>query len=166
MHKEKAARMLGAQLLKTVFPFGQAAARTLHVTRAAVRELFAGEGEPPLQVIGDISCDIGGAIEFTHKVTTPDVPAFVYDPIDNEFRDGFAWRGVAVMSIDNLPAELPLESSLGFSEALKRFVPELAQADYDSDLDRCGLPPELLQAVILYRGEFTPAYEYMREFIS
>jgi len=135
------------------------------VTSAAARELFLNGGAPPLQVIGDISCDIGGAIEFTRKVTTPDTPVFVYDPIEDEVRDGFEGRGVAVMSIDNLPAEIPRESSLSFSAALKRFVPALAHADYDAELSGCGLPPEILQAVILFRGEFTPAYEYMREFI-
>jgi alpha-aminoadipic semialdehyde synthase len=70
------------------------------------------------------------------------------------------------MSIDNLPAEIPLESSVHFSEALKRIVPFLARADYDSGFESCSLPPEIRRAVILYRGEFTPTYAYMREFIT
>ncbi len=136
------------------------------VTSSSVRDLFSRERIPRLQVIGDISCDVGGAIEFMCKVTTPENPVFVYDPLKDEIRDGHEGRGVVVMSIDNLPAEIPLESSVSFSEALKGFVPSLAHADYDSDFASCGLPPEIRQAVILYRGAFTPDYEYMQEFIT
>jgi hypothetical protein len=35
-----------------------------------------------LQVIGDISVDLNGSIEFTEKVTTPDNPVFLYDLIN------------------------------------------------------------------------------------
>jgi len=136
------------------------------VTSASVRELFSRETEPRLRVIGDISCDVGGSVEFTRMVTTPDRPVFVYDPLADDIRDGYSGRGVVVMSIDNLPAEIPLESSVHFSEALKRIVPFLARADYDSGFESCSLPPEIRRAVILYRGEFTPTYAYMREFIT
>jgi len=136
------------------------------VTSASVRDLFSREGIPRLQVIGDISCDVGGAVEFMCKVTTQESPVFVYDPLKDKIRDGHGGRGVVIMSIDNLPAEIPLESSVSFSEALKGFVPSLAHADYDSDFASCGLPPEIRQAVILYRGAFTPDYEYMQEFIT
>lgn len=136
------------------------------VTSASVRDLFSSEAEPRLRVIGDISCDVGGSIEFTHEVTTQDRPVFIYDPLTDDVRYGCSGRGIVVMSIDNLPAEIPLESSAYFSEALKRFVPSLARADYDTEFERCSLPPEVRRAVILYRGEFTPDYAYMREFIG
>jgi alpha-aminoadipic semialdehyde synthase len=136
------------------------------ITSSAMRDLFSQDTDPRLRVIGDISCDVGGSVEFTRKVTTPDQPVFVYDPLTDDIRDGHSGRGIVVMSIDNLPAEIPLESSVYFSEALNSFVPSLARADYDSGFEDCSLPPEIRRAVILYRGGFTPAYEYMREFIS
>ncbi len=38
-----------------------------------------------------------------------------------------------IMSVDNLPCELPRESSEHFSAVLSEMVPALAQADFASD---------------------------------
>ncbi len=132
----------------------------------ALRDLFSGKEAPRLRIVGDISCDVGGSVEITRRVTTPMDPVFVFDPITETVRDGHKGRGVAVMAIDNLPAEIPLESSAYFSGALKAFVPALARADFDAELPECGLPPEIQRAVILYRGEFTPSFSYMQEFVT
>ena len=135
------------------------------ITKASVKALFSHMPVPRLRVISDISCDIEGAVEFTHKVTTPEHPVFLYDPLNDSYTDGFQGPGLAVMAIDNLPAEIPLESSIHFSGTLKRFVPALAAADFTSDFDQCRLPPEIRRAVILYRGSFTPDYTYMQDFL-
>ncbi len=70
------------------------------------------------------------------------------------------------MAVDNLPAEISLESSVFFSQTLKPFIPALIAADFRADFSRCRLPDPLKRAVILFRGEFTPDYQYMRQFIS
>ncbi len=57
------------------------------VTKAAARELFGGD-PPLLRVIGDVSCDIGGSIEFTSRETAIDAPVYVYDPRQDTTRDG------------------------------------------------------------------------------
>jgi alpha-aminoadipic semialdehyde synthase len=44
------------------------------VTKDYVKRAYAGEGTPRLQVIGDISCDVEGAIEVTVRSTEPDKP--------------------------------------------------------------------------------------------
>jgi alpha-aminoadipic semialdehyde synthase len=69
------------------------------------------------------------------------------------------------MAVDNLPAEISLESSVYFSQTLLPFIPGLAAADFSNGFARCHLPPPLKRAVILFRGELTPNYEYMRNFI-
>jgi alpha-aminoadipic semialdehyde synthase len=69
------------------------------------------------------------------------------------------------MSIDNLPAEIPYESSVSFSKSLKPFVPGIAKADFSQDFDKCNLPKPAKKAVILYKGEFTADYKYMERFI-
>jgi saccharopine dehydrogenase (NAD+, L-lysine forming) len=46
------------------------------VDLAQVRKLY-GPGQPRLRVIGDISCDINGAIECNRACTEPDEPAYV-----------------------------------------------------------------------------------------
>jgi len=75
-----------------------------------------------LQVIGDISVDINGAIEFTDKVTSPGNPIFVYNPLNGKINDGYDGIGIVVMAVDNLPCEIPKESSQAFSDSLFPFI--------------------------------------------
>ena len=135
------------------------------VSKNSIKDLFQKEASPRLRIIGDISCDIGGSIEFTEKATTPSDPVFVYDPMADRIIDGIEGRGVAVMAIDNLPAEIPLESSVFFSTAIKPYIPEIALADYRTSFKNCRLPDPIKKAVVLYKGELTPDYEYMKKFI-
>ncbi len=135
------------------------------VSKAFLKDLFGGPTAPRLRILGDISCDIEGAIECTLKATDPHDPVFVYDPVRDAAVDGVVGPGPVVMSVYNLPAEIPLESSVFFSQSLKPFLPALAQADFGSCFDACQLPAPIKRAVILYRGEFTPEYDYMKAFL-
>jgi alpha-aminoadipic semialdehyde synthase len=135
------------------------------VTKAAARRLFGAAAPPLLRVIGDVSLDIGGSIEFTVKETHIDDPVYVYDPESDTIADGVAGRGPVVLAVGNLPCELSRESSEAFSAALSPFVPALAGADFSLPYAQLTLPPELRRALILHHGDFTPDYEYMRDFI-
>ena len=130
------------------------------VTKKDLKEI-----EHNLQVIGDISVDIEGAIEATVKATTPDNPVFTYNPDTNTFKDGYNEDGVVIMAIDNLPCELPADSSREFSKALLPFVPPIVKADYTMDFDKLELPSEVKKAVILHKGELTPDYKYIHKFL-
>jgi saccharopine dehydrogenase (NAD+, L-lysine forming) len=99
------------------------------VTKDYLRSAFAA-GQPKLRVIGDISCDIDGAIECTVKATEPGEPNFVYNPLTGDVRDGVEGEGVVVMAVDILPSELPRDASEYFSQVLLPYVPALASADY------------------------------------
>ncbi|GAB4432293.1 MAG: NAD(P)-dependent oxidoreductase [Anaerolineae bacterium] len=136
------------------------------LTRAQAAQLFAGGASPKLKVIGDISCDIEGGVEITLKPTSPDEPAFVWDPATDTAIDGVAGRGPVVMAIDNLPCELPVEASASFGDALLPFVPALAAANFTADFDSVALPPELKRATIIYQGKLTPSYEYLVQFLG
>lgn len=136
------------------------------LTKKYLKKLFSAEEKPRLRVIGDISCDIEGSVECTVCATTPENPVFVYDPIKETARDGVEGRGPVVMAVDNLPAEIPLESSVFFSRALKPLVPDIAKADFSGDFPDCHLPETVRKAVILYQGRFTPDYEYMKNFLK
>jgi len=118
-----------------------------------------------LQIIGDISIDINGAIEFTEKTTTPDSPTFVYNPETDTIKDGVEGKGIVVMGVDNLPCELPRESSNAFSTALVDFVPEILNADYTKKFRECVLSPEIKKAIILYHGKLTPDYQYIDKYL-
>ncbi len=135
------------------------------VTIPSLKKLWNLPQAPRLRIIGDISCDIEGSIECTVHTTSPDNPVFVFDPLEEKVFDGFEGRGVTVMAIDNLPAEISLESSISFSQALKSLIPSLVNADYSADFEHCSLSPALKKAVILYKGELTPDFNYMKKYV-
>jgi alpha-aminoadipic semialdehyde synthase len=118
-----------------------------------------------LQIVGDISVDINGAIEFTEKVTTPDNPVFTYDPLTSKIIDGYSGDGIVVMAIDNLPCEVPKDSSQAFNNSLIPFIPSIVKADFSVDFKDLNLPDEIKKAVILHRGKLTPDYEYIKNYL-
>ena len=118
-----------------------------------------------LKVIGDISVDINGAIEFTEKSTSPDSPSFVYHPLADTITDELADEGIVVMAVDNLPCELPRESSTAFSDSLFEFIPKIVKTDFTVDFDQLTIPQEIKRAMILHHGKLTPDYEYIKEYL-
>jgi len=136
------------------------------LSKQFTKEIFGRKEKPHLKVIGDISADVNGAIEFTEKTTSPDNPVFVYNPLTDTIKDGYEGEGIVVMAVDNLPCELPKESSESFSEILSRFVPQIMNADFSAlDFETIALPVEIKNAVILYRGKLTPAYQYINKYL-
>ncbi len=134
------------------------------VTKTYLRDALAA-GSLRLRVIGDISCDIDGAIEATVRSTEPGEPSFVYDPLTDETTDGVAGSGVVVMAVDILPSELPRDASEDFSRVLAEFIPALAAADYTAPFEDLALPAPIKRAVITHRGELTPDYRYLRQYL-
>jgi alpha-aminoadipic semialdehyde synthase len=136
------------------------------VTLEQLDALYDGP-RPRLRVIGDISCDIHGSVEATVKATEPDAPVFVYDLQRGEAVDGVMGQGPVIMAVDNLPAELPRDASEWFSCSLMPLVPSLAAANFEApSLEQTGLAPELSRAVIVYRGELAPGFEYLEEHLA
>jgi len=135
------------------------------VTKASLHQLYSGDQAPKLKVIGDISCDIEGAIQATVRSTEPGEPVFVYNPLTGQAPAGVAGNGPVIMAVDTLPCELPAESSADFSAVLRDFVAPIAAADYKLPFDKCALPPEIKRAVVAYQGELTPDYGYIEQFL-
>ncbi len=135
------------------------------VTKADLKRLYGGPQMPRLRVIGDVSCDVEGAIECTVKCTDPGDPVFVYDPFEDHAVDGFEGRGLVVLAVDILPSELPREASEYFSGVLMQYVPAIAQADYSVPFEELALPPEIRRAIIVYQGELTPDYRYLEQYL-
>lgn len=120
----------------------------------------------PLRVIGDISCDVTGAVEMTARTTTPSAPFFVYDPLQNRVDSDPQAPGVAVMAVDNLPGEVAREASAAFSSALAPWLPALLTADLTGDWPSCNLPSALKQAVMVFHGRLTPNFAYLQKYLS
>ena len=136
------------------------------VTKAYLKELFAGEEKPRLRVIGDISCDLEGAIEATVRATDPGNPIYVYHPDTGQTADGYKGEGPVIMAVDILPSELPRESSTDFSRVLREFIPAIAGADFSVDFEHLELPPPIKRAVIAHKGELTPDYRYLGKLVD
>ncbi len=136
------------------------------VTRKWAKNTYGNGKQPRLRVIGDISCDITGGVELTVKATMPDEPCYVVDPDSMESKSGVEGVGPVIMAVDNLPCELPRESSVSFSQALRDMVPDLAQADFSSRFETLLLPSHLKKAVVAHRGELTPTYRYLQGFLD
>jgi len=136
------------------------------VMKKYLKEKYSSGSVLPLRIIGDITCDIGGSIECNMIETDSGNPVYVYDPKTEEIKYGTSGNGPIVLAVDNLPCELPKESSTVFSTVLKEFIPALLKTDFDHDFDEVKLPAELKRAMILYHGKFTPDFQYMHEFIK
>ena len=133
------------------------------VTLQDLRALWAAEAQPRLRLITDISCDIGGGIETTVRSTTPSDPAYVYEVETDETPMGVAGRGPVMLTVDNLPCELPVESSQHFGDALVRFVPALDRCDWSRPVQDLVLPQEIARAIIVHHGRLTPTFDYLEK---
>ena len=134
--------------------------------RFLTKEYFKLKRNRKLDVICDITCDIDGAVEFTVKSTESDNPAYVYNPEDDSITDGFSGEGILDIAVDNLPTELPRNSSIEFSNSLNKFVSGIVNADFTKNFNEVDLPPEIKRAVIVYKGNLTEDFKYLEEFIK
>ena len=135
------------------------------ITKNYLKKLFRTGANPELRVISDITCDVEGSVECNLQTTDSGNPIYVYNPQTGKIKFGYEGSGVVVLAVDNLPCELPYDSSTGFSTALLPFIPEIIKADYTKDFKGLKLPPEIKNALILCHGEFTPDYKYLEKFL-
>jgi len=131
------------------------------VPRGLIEEIWR-EEKPRLRVIGDISCDVEGAVECTLECTEPDAPVYVYDVQQGSIIPGVAGDGPVVLAVDNLPCELPIESSRDFGDALMPFVADIARADFSRSLAELDLPAPIKRALIVHRGELTSGFRHLQ----
>jgi len=111
-----------------------------------------------LSVIADITCDVGGSIPTTIRAST--IPDPIYD-IDRETGSELPAFGkqtsISVMAIDNLPCELPRESSAEFGKQLMQWVIPALFEENSAILER---------ATIARDGDLTLEYMYLSDFVA
>ncbi len=122
-------------------------------------------GNLRLEVIGDVTCDPDGSVEITHMGTAIEDPVFVYNPETRKPVMGFEGDGVLVMAVDILPSELPRESSVAFSNALIKMLPDLAKADLNAPFEELDIPLPFKKAMILHKGVLNPDYKYLEKYL-
>ncbi|GKB95846.1 hypothetical protein Tco_0981983 [Tanacetum coccineum] len=110
----------------------------------------------PLVGICDITCDIGGSMEFVNRTTSIDSPLFRYDPAGDSYHEDVDGNGVICLAVDILPTEFAKEASQHFGDVLSDFIGNLAST---KDID--DLPLHLRRACIAHGGALTNLYEYI-----
>ncbi len=109
------------------------------------------------KVIADISCDVNGPIASTIKASTIAEPFFGYCPIDQQECDWKKENSIMVMSVDNLPCELPRDASEDFgNELINSVIPALLAED--NAMIKGGMET--------YMGELTKPFEYLADYAA
>jgi saccharopine dehydrogenase (NAD+, L-lysine-forming) len=93
-------------------------------------------------------------------------PAYIYNPITQQIQDGEDGDGIVVGTVDNLPAELPIDSSTFFSNQLTDIMPSIINADFSASLEDSGIIPAVKKAIIVYNGKLTEDYKYLQEYLE
>ena len=111
-----------------------------------------------ISVIADITCDLNGSIPTTHRTTTIQDPIYDVDRKTAQELPAFGKQdSISVMAIDNLPCELPRESSTEFAQQLRQWViPELGKAN-SSILEK---------ATIARDGDLTLGFMYLSDYVD
>ncbi|XP_042323447.1 alpha-aminoadipic semialdehyde synthase, mitochondrial isoform X1 [Sceloporus undulatus] len=127
----------------------------------------ATEGCPELPhklvAICDISADAGGSIEFMTECTTIDSPFCMYDADQHIIHDSVEGSGILMCSIDNLPAQLPIESTECFGDMLFPYIEEMLLSDASEPLESQNYSPVVRDAVIASNGSLTDKYKYIQK---
>ncbi|XP_051917277.1 alpha-aminoadipic semialdehyde synthase, mitochondrial [Hippocampus zosterae] len=125
------------------------------------------EGMPELPhkllAICDISADAGGSIQFMNDCTTIDKPFCMYDADQHIDHDSVEGHGILMCSIDNLPAQLPIEATEYFGDRLFPYIWEMLPSDASRPLDQEDFSPQVRDAVITSNGVLTPKFEYIEK---
>ena len=109
-----------------------------------------------LRVIGDITCDIKGSIPTTLKSTSINNPYFYFDKNTKNEIDKSS-NAIAIMAVDNLPSELPRDSSEEFGDGIvKEVLPYIINND----------DKRIHNATIIKNGKLLPKYSYLKNYIS
>jgi alanine dehydrogenase len=111
-----------------------------------------------IKVVADISCDIDGPIACTIRASTIANPNYGYLPREHKEVDMFHPSAIVVMAVDNLPCELPKDSSEGFGEMfLEHVIPAFFNGDASGVLAR---------AKITENGKLTPRFDYLQSYLQ
>jgi alanine dehydrogenase len=111
-----------------------------------------------ISVIADITCDINGSIPSTTRASSIESKFYGYNPLTEEIGEPFSRDNITVMAVDNLPCELPRDSSEDFGkELIDKVLPALLVEDQDELIHR---------ASILKDGLLTERFAYLREYLE
>lgn len=98
-----------------------------------------------------------------NECTTIDTPFCLYDADRNKDMKSFKGPGVLVCSIDNMPTQLPRESTDFFGNLLYPYALDIIRSDAMKPLDEHNFSPAVHGAIIASNGKLTSNFEYIQE---
>ncbi len=111
-----------------------------------------------IRVVADISCDIGRPISSTLRASTIADPIYGYDRFNGTEANYKDPENIAVMAVDNLPAELPKDASDGFGEMfLEHVIPAFFDKDKNGILQRARMTKD---------GKLTEKFAYLEDYVQ
>ncbi len=112
-----------------------------------------------IKTIADVTCDIApvSSIPSTLKASTIADPVFGYHPQSQQETTPYTPSSIDMMTIDNLPNELPRDASVAFGDMfIQHVLPEL---NYPNS-------PMLNRATIAKGGDLGSHFEYLRGYLN
>ena len=112
-----------------------------------------------INVIGDISCDIDGPVASTLRASTIANPFYGYNPKTEKEVAFDEANAITVMSVDNLPCELPKDASEGFGRMFyNQVMPAFFNNDKDGILERAKITTS--------KGTLTKRFSYLQDYVD
>jgi hypothetical protein len=111
-----------------------------------------------IKLIADVTCDVEGFVPINLRASTIAAPFYDYDPATGQEAAAFSSPDhINLMTVDNLPCELPRDASCEFGrQLLDNFMPYLLGRD-NGTAER---------AKILDKGQLTPRFRYLAEWVN
>ncbi|MEM9917839.1 MAG: NAD(P)-dependent oxidoreductase [Bacteroidota bacterium] len=118
------------------------------------------EADFRIKVIADVTCDIApmSSIPSTLRPSTIADPFFGYDPASEKETAPFQAHTVDMMTIDNLPNELPRDASVAFGEQfMQHILPEFLGAKNTGVIER---------ATVAINGQLGKHFQYLEDYVT
>lgn len=110
-----------------------------------------------INLIADISCDVDGPVASNIRASTIANPFYGYDPISETEKEFKTPNTITMMTVDNLPCELPKDASEGFGDMfLEHVIPSFFNQDKDQVLERARMTNE--------NGGLTQRFGYLEDY--
>jgi len=112
-----------------------------------------------IKVIADVTCDIAptSSIPSTLRASTIADPVFGFDPVVKTEVASFQSDAIDMMTVDNLPNELPRDASKAFGEMFMEYIiPELLKEESEM----------LTKATIATKKNLGSHFEYLRDYLE
>lgn len=112
-----------------------------------------------IEVIADVTCDIApvASIPATVRASTIAQPFFGYDPLTNKETAPFQKHVIDMMTIDNLPNEMPRDASAAFGEQfIEHILSELLK-------EESGV---IERATVAANGGLGKHFQYLEDYVA